>query len=175
MALKWQRTQFRQLIRSLDALAVHDLIGAQTLVLPKPRPLRRLRRGGLDRVGELSRLESGEQRLPGYRCQRRKPGKARAFLEPELGRSLGQGLADLHPLVDGQTVEHQQRNLGLAGTTPHRKKARHVVHHDRPLGDRQRRQVGIVLGHPLPQTLVGGGLQLCNGGFSPSARTVSKA
>ena len=42
-----------------------------------------------------------------------------------------------------------------------------MVHHDRPFGDRQRRQVGIVLGHPLPQALVGGGLQFCYGGFQP--------
>ncbi|KFB72169.1 MAG: hypothetical protein AW09_002661 [Candidatus Accumulibacter phosphatis] len=87
--------------------------------MPKPQPLCRLWRGGLDRVGELSRLESGEQRLPRYRCQRRKPGKARAFLEPELGRSLGQSLANLNPLINGKTIEHQQGNLGLAGTTPH--------------------------------------------------------
>ncbi|KFB72168.1 MAG: hypothetical protein AW09_002660 [Candidatus Accumulibacter phosphatis] len=42
-----------------------------------------------------------------------------------------------------------------------------MVHHNRPFGDRQRRQVGIVLGHPLPQMLVGGGLQLCNGSLQP--------
>ena len=39
--------------------------------------------------------------------------------------------------IDGKTIEHQEGNLGLASLTPHRKEARHVVHHDRPFGDRQ--------------------------------------
>ena len=56
-------------------------MGAQTLVLPKPRPLHRLRRGGLDRVSELSWFEPREKRLPGYRRQGWEPGKARTFLD----------------------------------------------------------------------------------------------
>ena len=59
-----------------------------------------------------------------------------------------QKLADGHPLIQGQTINHDQRGTAIAGVLDiPGQAARHMVQHGR-IGRRQVDQAGIVVGQP---------------------------
>jgi hypothetical protein len=75
-----------------------------------------------------------------------KPREGRAFVKGKPLRAGDQPFPDLHPLIERQAIEDQQGHLRLARCASMPQEARNVVHHDRPLGDRLKHQIGVVLG-----------------------------
>jgi hypothetical protein len=86
--------------------------------------------------------------LPRYRGQRRNPGEGRGFAHDQIGILLLQKLANGHPLIQGQAVNHDQRGTAATGVLDiPSQAARHMVQHGR-IGRRQVDQTGVVVGQP---------------------------
>ena len=143
-----------QVRRLAQVLRVDHPCRVQSLVSPEPLPRRRFAAGRVDAGGEVPRQPPREAGLARDRGQRGDPGEQAVLAKPQPRTLLREHRADRHPLVEGETVHHDERNLA-AGRLLHapRQGPGNVVNHHRRRG-RQIVQRLEAPANPLGEPLV---------------------